>query len=68
MVEGVYEFDTAKRIEGLINKAKEEGRLQGQIDLLKEIKCIYKGFVDVREADEYVLDFLKRKMKAEKVV
>jgi len=45
--------------------SKEEGRLQGQIDLLKEIKCIYKGFVDVREADEYVLDFLKRKMKKE---
>ena len=44
---------------------KEEGRKQGVKDLLKEIKCIYKGFVDVREADEYVLDFIKRQIKKE---
>ena len=54
-----------KNIISYRNNMFEEGRLQGAKDLLKEIKCIYKGFVDVREADEYVLDFIKRQIKKE---
>ena len=50
-----------------VEKAKEEGRLQGQIDLLKEMKSMYDRFAVESEADEYTLGFIKRKWKAEKV-
>jgi hypothetical protein len=41
---------------------------QGQIDLLKEIKSMRGRFAIESEGDEFILDFLKRKMKTEKVV
>ena len=44
------------------------GRLQGAKDLLKEMKSMYDKFAIINEADDFILGFIKRKWKAEKVV
>jgi hypothetical protein len=57
-----------KDLEKRLKYEKEEGRLQGQIDLLKEIKSMRDKFAVESEGDKFILGFLKRKMKTEKVV
>ena len=44
---------------------KEEGCLQGQIDLLKEMKSMYDRFAVESEGDDFILGFIKRKWKTE---
>jgi hypothetical protein len=46
-------------------KKFEEGCLQGQIDLLKEMKSMYDKFAIINEADDFILGFIKRKWKTE---